>query len=145
MLTLSEPYGAADWGDNNDTTIVLKHDYSGQTFELNPGFRIDSVFFDPMKKVLKYSSDITLNQISKNDKMLILPNPANNFLNVQHQSGIIKYFQVFDLNGKPVSTTGINKTPTFFQINVKKLASGMYILNAGTSHWVESKKFVVFH
>ena len=135
-------------GAKNDTIISFDHTYSGQTFEFNPDFKIDSVFFDPISKILFNKSEITLNQVTflqniNENNISILPNPANGSLNVLHASGELSHIQILDLEGKSETVIPTKKDDALLVLNIQHLQPGMYILKLGTSDWKETKKFVV--
>ena len=135
-------------GEKKDTTVLFIHTYSGQTFDFNPDFRIDSVFFDPKFKILQYQSDITLNQVTqfqnvKDIKISILPNPAKGTLHIQYASGVLNFIQVLNMEGKSEITSPVKQDDTLLELNIQSLQPGMYILKAGTSDWMETKKFIV--
>jgi hypothetical protein len=130
-------------GVNKDTTIVFNHTYSGQTFDINPEFKIDSVFFDPDNHILHYDFQTTLNQIVTEDKFIILPDPATKFLEIQHKPGIINILQILNIEGKPVLTVPSKQEDSLLELNIQNLPSGVYILKIGTTDWLETKKFIV--
>jgi len=135
-------------GAKNDTIISFDHTYSGQKFEFNPYFRIDSVFFDPKNKILFYQSAVILNQVTllqnvNDNNISILPNPANGILNVQHSSGILNLIQILNLEGKSESVLPTKQDDSLLVLNIQALQPGMYILKLGTADWIETKKFVV--
>jgi len=135
-------------GAKNDTIISFDHTYSGQAFEFNPGFRIDSVFFDPKNKILYNQSEVVLNQVTQlqnvvNNNISILPDLANGTLDVMHASGVINLIQILNLEGKSEITIPVKQDDTLLKLNIQHLKPGMYILKLGTSEWIETKKFIV--
>ena len=135
-------------GAKNDTIMSFDHTYSGQTFEFNPDFKIDSVFFDPISKILFNKSEITLNQVTflqniNENNISILPNPGNSSLNVLHATGVLSLIQILNLEGKPENTIPIKQDDALLVLNIQHLQPGMYVLKLGTSDWIETKKFVV--
>lgn len=130
-------------GRDKDTTLVFNNTFTSQTFDFRPDFRIDSVFFDPTHKIIYNMSVVSLNQDLTEDKILIIPKPARDILDVLHKSGDINYFQIFDLQGKALFTKLTKKEDTMLEINIRNLQAGMYILKVGTNEWIETKKFIV--
>ncbi len=136
------------FGAGKDSTVVFDHTYSGQTFDFNPGFRIDSVSFDPQNKILYYSKTITLNQLTANqdipaNKVIISPNPAKDILRINQNSDVLNYVQIFDLNGKQQISILLKQSDNLLELDIHTLQPGMYILKAGTQDWVLTKKFIV--
>ena len=137
-------------GENKDTTIVFNHSYSGQAFNITTGFRIDSVFFDPDHQILWNQSTVTfqqttsgLGEINVGPDLVITPVPAIRYLEVHHKPGEIDYFQIFNLDGVPEITIPSKQGNTLLEIDIRNLKPGMYILKAGNSAGLESKKFIV--
>ncbi len=133
-----------------DTIISFYNSYSGQVFTFNPGFKVDSVFFDPKNKILYYQANVVLNQVQTSinqitgtENISLLNNPANNILRVRCKSNSINYFQIFNLDGKYETTTFNKPEPDIYEVNIGNLREGMYILKAGNSDWVENRKFIV--
>jgi len=135
-------------GVKNDTTLILNNTYSGQTFYFNPDFRIDSVFFDPKHVILYNQSDVTLNQVTQNQRVLddrisIMPDPVIKFMQVHHKPGVIRVLQILNMEGKSEITIPTKQDDTLLELNTENLQPGMYILKVGTSDWIETKKFIV--
>ena len=135
-------------GVRNDTTLIFNHTYSGQTFYFKPDFRIDSVFFDPKHEILFYQSDVTLNQVTLNQRVLddrisIMPNPVTKIMQVHHKPGVIQVLQILNLEGKSEITIPTKLDDTILELNTENLQPGMYLLKVGTSGWIETKKFIV--
>ena len=130
-------------GVNKDTTIIFNHTYSGQTFNINPEFKIDSVFFDPENHILHTDFQTTLTQIVTEEKFIIMPNPANKFLEVHHKSGKVNQIQILNIEGQPENTVVSKQDDTLLELNIQNLPSGIYILKIGTLDWMETKKFIV--
>jgi aminopeptidase N len=134
----------------NDTIISFDHMYSGQVFECNPGFKVDSVFFDPKSKILYYQANLvlnknlsSLNQIQSSGNSKILTNPASSMLRVEHTAGALNYIQILNPDGKTEITIPLKLEDTFLELNIENLKSGVYILKVGNSDWMETKKFIV--
>lgn len=135
-------------GANRDTTMLFNHMYSGQTFDFNPGFRMDSVYFDPKHEVLYYQSEVSLNQLTQNqtiqeDRIDISPNPVSEFLELRHKPGLINQLQILNVDGRSEIIVPTKQENTLLELNIQHLLPGMYILKAGTSEWIETKKFIV--
>ena len=137
-------------GAGMDTTIILNHTFSGQLFEVNPGSKVDSVFFDPKSKTLYYQSNVALNQVTSSinqiesgEKVVILTNPATNELKIRCRSGEYNYLQLYNLDGKVEITNPVRMGANLIEIDIRNLSPGIYILKAGNSDWFECKKFIV--
>jgi aminopeptidase N len=137
-------------GAGKDTTIIFNHTFSGQAFNIEPAFKIDSIFFDPDQRILYNKADVSLNliqsslnQVKTLNNMQIMTNPAKDVLKLTYKSGEINYLQIVSLDGRQVITTPVKQEASLLEIDIRNLPTGMYILKAGTSDWTESKKFIV--
>lgn len=83
------------------------------------------------------SENITsINEVSKENNILIYPNPATNYISVIN-SNEIYYIELYNISGKLV----FNSTNTQ-KINISHLKSGVYMLKANTSNSTLVKKFI---
>lgn len=135
-------------GKNKDTTIVFNHTYSGQTFNINPGFKIDSVFFDPQKKLLYYSTQVSIDKTTnydpeKTSKVIIAPNPAKDILHILNVTGDINFIHIFNAEGKSQNVLLTSQGNSLLELNIQQFQPGLYILQLGTSNRIEIKKFTV--
>jgi len=137
-------------GAGKDTTIVFDHIFSGEVFDFEPAFKIDSVFFDPDMKILYNKAVVSLdpiqsslNQIKTDENIQIMVNPAKDFLKLKFKSGTINYLQIVGLDGKQEITIPDRQELSLIELDIRNLRPGMYILKAGTSDWSETKKFIV--
>jgi aminopeptidase N len=137
-------------GAGKDTTINFNHTFSGQTFEIEPTFKIDSVFFDLDKKILYNTVNIslnqipsTLNQVKTSENIQIITNPAKGLLKLTCKSDTINYLQIISLDGNTKTTIPVKQEVSFIEIDIHNLQAGMYILKAENLHWIETKKFIV--
>ena len=72
------------WNATDDTTVVLDHTFSGQSFDILPGFLVDSVALDPEIWLLSAQNLVT--QVPElalgHGSVRVYPNPAYDHLNV---------------------------------------------------------------
>jgi aminopeptidase N len=134
-----------------DTTIVFDHTFSGQTFNIEPGFKIDSIFFDPNKKILYRNADISVNQLQSSlsrtegvENIQIATNPAKAILKLKLNSGKINYLQIVGLDGKQEISIPYKHEGSIVEVDIRNLQNGVHILKAGTSDWFETTKFIVY-
>ena len=128
------------FGEGRDTVMVFDHTFSGQLFNVNPGFAIDSAKFDPDLRLV--SAKNTINMLA--GKSLVLkPNPAVDFLVIQQNLGIINSLEIFTMDGKLVSVIPGKAGFTRMEINTKNLKSGMYLLRIKLDDGIVTKKFIV--
>jgi aminopeptidase N len=73
------------WSGGTDTTVVLDHSFSGQTFQLSLGNPVDSVQLDPEIWIVSGPSIITRMTVlaTNRDVLRVHPNPANTWVQVE--------------------------------------------------------------
>jgi aminopeptidase N len=128
------------FGEGRDTVIVFNNTFSGQLFITNPGFKIDSLKFDPDLRLV--SSNNKLNLLA-GTSLVLMPNPAGDFLYVQQNLGIINSYEIFSMDGKLVANEQENEAIARLEINTRNLKSGMYLLRIIYSDRIETRKFIV--
>ncbi len=74
-----------------------------------------------------------------NNKIVIYPNPANDFINL-NSNFIINKIEIQDLNGRIVSTENHNSENIVLDIN--QLSKGIYLIKVQTENGFSIKKFV---
>jgi len=133
------------FGESKDTTIVFNHTFSGETFSMNPGFAIDSMQFDPELWLVSAKNTITLgiNDLPVGKELSLMPNPANDFLIIQHNLGRIKKLEILNMEGKQESIRLKNELETSFEINTQNLKSGVYLLRIEYKEEIVTRKFII--
>ena len=132
-------------GEGKDTIIVFNHAFSGEGFSINPGFAIASMKFDPELWLVSASNALTLgvDDLPAGKELLLLPNPASDFLVVQHNLGKIRKLEIFNVEGKQESFNLENELETSFEINTQNLASGVYLLRIKYKEGIVTSKFII--
>jgi len=81
---------------------------------------------------------VNRNEIAIND-LIISPNPASNFLNINLRNGTsIKSIQITDLTGKTILKTDGNNT----SLNIGHLQTGFYFATVATKNGTTTRKFI---
>ncbi len=128
------------FGEGRDTLFVFDNTFSGQLFFVNPGFKIDSIKFDPDFRLVSANNKINiLNDIS----LVLMPNPAGDILYVKQNMGIIGSFEIFTIDGKSVARQQENEATALLAINTRNLKSGVYILKIYFEDALVTRKFVI--
>ncbi len=133
------------FGEGKDTTIVFNHSFSGETFSISPGFAIDSMLFDPDLWLVSAKNTITLgiNDLPAGKELSLIPNPATDFLVVQHNLGEIISLAIIDMAGKQQSIRLEKEDETSIEINTRKFKPGMYLLRIVYKEGTVTRKFIV--
>ena len=74
------------------------------------------------------------------NSVILYPNPAKDYINVECTMYNVQGVEVFDVYGKVINTVNVTDTPT--RINVSGLANGMYFVRVTTEEGVVTKQFV---
>ena len=133
------------YGEGKDTTIVFSHTFSGETFLLNPGFAIDSLKFDPDLWLVSSNNTITLDidDLQAGKELKLVPNPAGDFLFVQHNLGKIRSLQILNMEGKLESIKLKKEIETTIEVNTQNLKPGMYLLRIDYAVGIVTRKFII--
>lgn len=118
-------------GQGQDTTFIFDHTFSGETFNINVPFTIDSVFFDPELWILSANSTVlSVDELEKSENhFIIYPNPSANNVNVWvSKKESIEAIKVYDMLGKEVTPTILKKSNSFYEIQTESFSSGNYII-----------------
>jgi len=133
------------FGNNQDTIIVFDNTSSGQVFHCNPGFKIDSVHFDPYNWLISANNKVAMgvNDLPAGKNLIIQPNPANGQLTVVHNLGVFNAVNVIDLSGQAVPAGIEENGPERLILNVSRLIPGTYILTLQKDNMLVHRKFIV--
>jgi hypothetical protein len=134
------------FGAEKDTLIVLQHTYSGQTFEIDPGFVPDSIQFDPDNWLITRNTQVLIgakNLVLENP-LRIYPNPAASLLLIESSAAIREVFFV-SADGRLMTPSSITqKNRQEWLIGIEALPAGIWIVNIHTEQSVWSGKVAVF-
>lgn len=128
------------WNATQDTTVVLDHTFSGQTFDVTPGFQVDSVAIDPEIWLVSANNVVTaVPELARNTGTVrLFPNPANDLLQVSVSltDGPVRW-RVLDALGRSVEQ-GQWPAAALHELSTSRYSEGRYCLelqiNGGTVH-----------
>ncbi|MGM0612545.1 MAG: M1 family aminopeptidase [Bacteroidota bacterium] len=125
---------------SQDTLVRLDHTHDGQTFTVNPGFTVDSVFFDPNNWIVSANDQVMVGvENPKENNIRVYPNPAQNMVNIEGQSEILKV-EVFREDG--IKMDEVNPQRNSYRYNINEFAKGVYFFRITFSKGVISRKIV---
>jgi aminopeptidase N len=116
-----------------DTIVVLDHQYSGQEFSVNIGFKADTVLIDPNLWVIskdnssvKETTDQSVNQL----KIYPNPSPDKLFISLNNPTDTKMTLQLFSSNGQLVysNMVALPGRNELLEIPTQHLARGIYYL-----------------
>lgn len=133
------------FGSGKDTILVFDHTTSGQVFEVNPGFVVDSVKFDPDLWLVSANNSITLgtHDLPAGKKLLLMPNPANDKLYIEHNLGDLSLLKIISVDGKHQQVVAVNEGSDRVQILTGHLKPGIYLLQIKYPGGIVTRKFIV--
>jgi len=117
----------------HDTIIVFDNTYSGQQFTMNPGFRPDSILFDPDLWIVSANDTVMLgvHEYNPSDKFSVYPNPVNDILYLDFTGHQIQSAEIYDIKGTLVNSTNPElSVQGKLKINMSGLSNGIYFLKA---------------
>jgi hypothetical protein len=133
--------GVADFRRDENTsgvTVKLHHTYSGQVFRVDPGFKVDSVKFDPERWICTANPVVLkISEIPYDQQVKIFPNPVTDQLTVQFalpEEGL--YIRVYNQKGQLMFTGRSSYTSPMVHIPMHSFARGIYTVE------VEGRKAV---
>jgi aminopeptidase N len=128
-----------------DTTIVLDHTSSGQTFQFQLNFAATAAEFDPNLWILSRNNTITKDPALVvtavidpvlNAAIQVLPNPVQQQLTIAtgNAAARIRSLQLYDAAGKLVFVKEYANglAPNTIQVDMSRQTSGMYLLKLNT-------------
>jgi hypothetical protein len=113
-------------------------------FNINPGFTIDSVKFDPDQRLVSANNEVSLGikDILAGKELKLMPNPAGDFLYVQNNPGKVNSIEILNMDGKKESVSLKNEEDNSVEINTQKLKPGMYLLRIVYNDGIVTRKFI---
>lgn len=116
-------------GAVKDTLVVLDHHSNNQLFELNPGFAVQSITFDPDQWLISANNQVLLDssEPQKYPAINVYPNPATDQIMVSainRSSGVD--LLICDIRGRIVLS--IDDYGDYQWIDISKLEKGAYVI-----------------
>lgn len=97
----------------------------------------DKVVAALYKVMLNYVPTSTFDVNAENSNLVLYPNPASDNVYVDNHLPDINYISLYDMNGREVCHELVDPSIRPIQLNINKLANGMYIIRCGN----EQKKY----
>lgn len=103
---------------------------------------LDNVYTDKVvaalyKVMLNYVPTAVTDFDHTNSNLVLYPNPASDYVYVENNLLDINHLSLYDMNGREVYHEVVDRSSKQIQLNVNKLANGMYIIRCGN----EQKKY----
>lgn len=117
------------YGPSGQTrTIVVHNTHDAQVFRVNPGFRTDSVKFDPDRWICTANPVVSnTTEIPFDQQVSFYPNPVTDLLTVHltlPKPGI--YIRIYNTRGQQVGDFKTSSSSTEYHIPMSAYLSGVY-------------------
>lgn len=132
-------------GVKKDSTIVVNNTKNGQTFTINPDYKIYDLIFDPDKQIITRQTNVQkLSMLNLYNGIKISPNPAKNILNLQFEDFMfVKEYSIYTISGKKLFTEKIHETIRESHVDITNYQSGVYVLKIYIKEQIITKKFII--
>lgn len=134
------------FGEGKDTLLVLNNTFSGQIFQANPGFIIDSVRFDPDQWII--SANNTVNSVSDpeaDEKQIeVYPNPCRNLVTISQKHGRLNEVEAIATDGKIILLLPAGTPANTAQFDISHLDAGAYILRMHLAGSLFYRKMLIY-
>lgn len=131
------------FGEGKDTTLIFNNTSSGQIFQSNPGFRIDSVQFDPDRWII--SANNTVTAISGEDNTItVFPNPCRSEVTIKQDIGRLNYAEAISADGRIIQLPMVGAPFYYTVLKVSHLHSGFYVLRLHIDNSIYFRKMMIY-
>ena len=141
------------WGNGADTTVVVEHLFSGQTFGISLPFAVDSLQFDPQSWILCSNNTLTNGAVGIENETTeavfkVYPNPASKQLYLQWSSPNQIYpntteIKLYNASGECVRQ--LKTAANAANIEVQQLRAGIYVCEKRDTAGVIRQKIVLIN
>ena len=114
----------------HDTIIVFDNTYSGQQYTVNPGFRPDSILFDPDKWIVTKNDTVIMSVAEyPGTTFSIYPNPATSDLSIVFTGYKFQGAYLYDISGRLVRKvdTDVSQQGNV-SMKMSDIANGIYFI-----------------
>lgn len=132
-------------GNGNDTLLVLDPEYSGQYFNIDVGFDVQQVVFDPDHWICANGQVTTGTFEALRANLRVYPNPASDYIRIDSPDDIeVEEVRLYDASGRlMLMQNQYGNEKTGMEISLLDLPSGAYKLKLMTSQGMHSQKILV--
>jgi aminopeptidase N len=135
-------------GEGRDTTIILDHQYSGQTFNFRLPFTAEYAYLDPQLHILSANNRVSFipSGATMTASLTLYPNPATEEVRIVNlnPANPIQEVRLFGLPGNLVRVMETGGNPdNWLTLNLTGIAPGMYQLSILTKLGTAVKKLEI--
>jgi aminopeptidase N len=114
----------------HDTIIVFDNTFSGQQYSVNPGFRPDSILFDPDMWIVSANDTVMMSveEYPPNHLFSIFPNPVTNDVNIHFSSYAFQGANLYDISGRLVRSVNTVVKQGDIKLKMSDITKGIYFI-----------------
>jgi aminopeptidase N len=117
-------------GETKDTIIEIDHNISSQAFDVEVGFKVVDLEFDPNIWLIAQSTVVEGSHIDV-DEISLFPNPANDKVSLFVKDRKIDRVEVLDILGRKVVEQNVrNLKNSTLDLNISGIEGGTYFIKA---------------
>ena len=129
-------------GEGRDTFFVVDLSDSEQEFDINLGFKVTELRYDPHMWLLA-RGNMFENSHSDLSSINVFPNPSGQSISLLVQEKKIDSIELLDLQGRVIQTMKVNELKSGqTNVDVSGLANGIYLLRAYSGNEMLVSKFM---
>ena len=120
-----------DFADGTDSTFILHHTSSGQSFTINTIKPIDAVEFDPELHIaclFNISSNVGIQKVENEGNFYIYPNPVVDRVYIRSDNEVIKKIEIMDVQGRILKIEKVANSKKEISIDMTDYVAGSYLL-----------------
>ena len=131
-------------GEGQDSLLVMHHTINNQSFTFDLDFHVEDFVFDPeFWLITKDPVIIGIEEETLLKEIKIYPNPSDGKITIEVPNGvIIDATDIFNMQGKRVSSKVPQNMGNTFHINISELKAGPYSLSIETSKGKITRRIV---
>jgi aminopeptidase N len=132
-------------GADRDTLLVFDNKFSGQIFIADPGFHVDSVFFDPDQWIITRNSSIILGVEGSftSSGFLVFPNPSTQDIRISAGGMRLDKIELISLSGSACISLNV-AIPSYgiFKLEPGGIKPGIYIVKVYHGNRIFTRKII---
>ncbi|MFI5151170.1 MAG: M1 family aminopeptidase [Bacteroidia bacterium] len=130
------PIPIAFSGEGHDTTLILNHSWSGQSFTAKIGFTAEFASFDPELHILSGNNTMQSTPVKGGlgASFTLFPNPASNTVQILNlnPSNPVSSIELFSVEGCRIRSEQLTGTQNLNNFDISNVAAGLYELRIRT-------------
>ncbi len=128
-------------GADQDSILRLKHDYSGQSFELTLDFVVEDIVFDPDFWILsRYNESLGSPVLDHTSDIRVYPNPASESIYLYSEEMVLN-LELYSMDGRHLLSQNINALQA--NLSISHLPAGSYFMRIYLADKLEQRRVLI--